>query len=305
MLSEETFNRIIEYGIRLHKNEALRFSYEFYKELYDATLENTNPFIIDTNTENELIEYSYLYAMQWANLAFGILDPDDKTSIASFRVRNAFYCLFASISNYILSITHLSRSGMDLQASVLLRSLYELVILLLAVSIDQSTFEKFIVCNDLDEASDKWYKDFRIGKLRKIVVPYEKVESHSADEILIESQDRLYKRLSSLVHHHSTALFIFNYGKTSGPDDQVIPNVLGCPVTRVNEIIDLMCSLMEYTNFMFHVILKENNYLLAKTLKIRFELPGPDLECLFNYFMILADGYHLDVIFRSLGEDKS
>ena len=299
MLSEETFNRIIEYGIRLHQSESLRFSYIEYKELYDAVLENANPLIIDSETGNELIEYSYLYAMQWAFLAFGILDPDDKSSLDSFQVRNAFYCLFASISNYTLSITHLARSGMDLQASVLLRSLYELIVLLLAVSIDQQTFDKFLECQSVDEATEKWYKDFRIGKLRKIVAPFERIEALSADDLLIEPQSRLYKRLSGFVHHHSTALFVFNYGKTSHPEDFMIPTMLGSPVTRMDETIDLLCSLMEYANSMFHVIFRERKCLLANTFKVRFEQPGPDFECLFNYFLVLADGYHLDVIVRN------
>lgn len=245
MISEKIYNLLCDRIKNKYKNiiEDYVVDYEVLKS-YIAEMLKSTPEKLKIENDFSYVDLAYLFSLRWGLTALAIGNTE-----ADFSIQ-VFFELFQGISNTALSIIKLAQDGFDYQASVLIRSLYEMCFTLLAIVIDPIKRDAFRNCSEEKEYII-WKEYFRFPLLQKTVCEY--IESlsgeNSEEDFLREWIKGAYKKFSSYVHNDFLTLFAYN--KSLSTDDSLIPNLWGFESTRIEIICGNISALLWFTELTF------------------------------------------------------
>lgn len=253
---------------------------DYYNQMNDIM---DNPEIWQEANE-DVINIAELY-----NLYYGIMSIsiEPKVEDKNFKIKALYSSIFVTIANSITAVIYLAEKGLDYQANVINRQLFELCMLLLNVMIDENK-EKILTDTEMTEENMKiWRKYFSPKELNDTIENYEKAD-------LTDWRKRQYSFYSNYSHNDFLSFLFFSFSSPKNEKDRIFNNVWGGYISRVNTILENMISFLWYTSKAFMKLLTDKDIHVSK------ETLGTEKEfCNFaGYMFVLLDTYYFDYFMK-------
>lgn len=255
MISKERYDYLCEHLLTCGVPEKELFSIDiiekYLQEMFDIN-KNKSEFF---ECESESLTISYLFALRWGILSLGI--PEEKMNPTTMAVRS----FFVAISNTTFAIIKLALDGMDYQASILTRSLYELCMTMLAIIIEPDKRTALIKGAEPKDSYNIWNQHFRFKNLDRIITKYEKKVSKIDFEYELYSWRKdNYSEFSTYVHNNYLPLLLSGYAQPKIGDGEMLKfNLWGNFASRVNIITENINTILWYTELLFERLLSDEN----------------------------------------------
>lgn len=295
MISKEKYNRLckrlINCGVPEEEIVDIDIVEEYLQEMFDINKNKAEFF--DGKSENLII--SYLFALRWGILSLGI--PKENINSTIMAVRS----FFIAISNTILAIVKLALDGLDYQASILIRSIYELCITMLAIIIEPDKRTELIKGAEPKDSYNVWNQHFRFKHLNKIIIRYEKKVLKSDFEYELSSWRRKnYNEFSTYVHNNYLPLVLSAYAE--GKDSEILElNLWGSLASRVDKLCKNINTILWYSELMFEKLLVDENIDMKSSWYYK-DSDSKEMWKLATFIGVLAKEYYMQV---RLEEEKS
>lgn len=274
MLSQEMYEKLNK---KICINKELIPSYkeilQYYNEMKDIA---DNPEITE-EVEEDLINIIDLYCLYYGIMSIATMGNIEDKKI---RQKSLFSAIFSNIANAILSIKCLIYKGLDYQANVIIRQLFEMCMILLNIGIDGNKANILIDTEMKEENMKIWRKYFSPKSLNETIELYE-------GDFFSDWRKREYSWYSNYAHNEFLSFFTFHFAKPENENELLIPNVWGGYVSRINVILKNIIFILWYTSKAFMKILVDKNTYVSK------ELIANDKE-LWNfagYIFLITDEY--------------
>lgn len=228
----------------------------------------------------DILNIAELYNMLYGIISFSIAP---KVEDKNFKIKALYSSIFVTIANSITSVIYLAEKGLDYQANVINRQLFEICMLLLNVMIDENK-EKILTETEMTESNMKiWRKYFSPKELNNTIENYEKVN-------LTDWRKRQYSFYSNYSHNDFFSFLFFSFSCPRNEKDKLFNNVWGGYISRINTILENMIGFLWYTSKLFMKLLVD------KTIHISKEtlLTEKELWEVAVYTFALLDVYYLD-----------
>lgn len=252
----------------------------FYNEMKDIS---DNP-IVKEEADDDIVNIVELYCLYFGMVSFSLLSSAD---VENFKERSMFCAMFSTIANSTLSIKYLAMKGLDYQANVVMRQLFEMCMLLLNVSIDKEKSEALINTENIEENSKIWRRYFTPSKLNETIEKYE-------GDFLTEWRKENYSWYSNYSHNDYLSFFLFSYSRPLTEEETLISNVWGGFVSRQNILLQNLASLLWYTTKAFAKIVSD---LTTNFSKEKF-VENEDFWNFAGYVLFLVDAYYQEYFYK-------
>ncbi len=277
MLSRKKY-KYLNSKIKINKKFVVPYKsiMQYYNEMNDI---KENPEIWQEANE-DILNIAELYNMLYGIISFSIAS---KVEDKNFKIKALYSSIFVTIANSITSVIYLAEKGLDYQANVINRQLFEICMLLLNVMIDENK-EKILTETEMNESNMKiWRKYFSPKELNNTIENYEKVN-------LTDWRKRQYSFYSNYSHNDFFSFLFFSFSCPRNEKDKLFNNVLGGYISRINTILENMIGFLWYTSKLFMKLLVD------KTIHISKEtlLTEKELWEVAVYTFALLDVYYLD-----------
>lgn len=249
---------------------------DYYNQMNDIM---DNPEIWQEANE-DVLNIAELYNLYYGIMSFSI---EPKEEDKNFKIKALYSSIFVTIANSITAVIYLAENGLDYQANVINRQLFEICMLLLNVMIDENK-EKILTDTEMTEGNMKiWRKYFSPKELNDTIENYEKAD-------LIDWRKRQYSFYSNYSHNDFLSFLFFSFSSPKNEKDKLFNNVWGGYISRVNTILENMISFLWYTSKAFMKLLVDKDIHISKeTLRTEEELWKFSI-----YTGILLDRYYFD-----------
>lgn len=249
---------------------------DYYNQMNDIM---DNPEIWQEANE-DVLNIAELYNLYYGIMSFSI---EPKEEDKNFKIKALYSSIFVTIANSITAVIYLAENGLDYQANVINRQLFEICMLLLNVMIDENK-EKILTDTEMTEGNMKiWRKYFSPKELNDTIENYEKAD-------LTDWRKRQYSFYSNYSHNDFLSFLFFSFSSPKNEKDKLFNNVLGGYISRVNTILENMISFLWYTSKAFMKLLVDKDIHISKeTLRTEEELWKFSI-----YTGILLDRYYFD-----------
>ena len=249
---------------------------DYYNQMNDIM---DNPEIWQEANE-DVLNIAELYNLYYGIMSFSI---EPKEEDKNFKIKALYSSIFVTIANSITAVIYLAENGLDYQANVINRQLFEICMLLLNVMIDENK-EKILTDTEMTEGNMKiWRKYFSPKKLNDTIENYEKAD-------LTDWRKRQYSFYSNYSHNDFLSFLFFSFSSPKNEKDKLFNNVWGGYISRVNTILENMISFLWYTSKAFMKLLVDKDIHISKeTLRTEEELWKFSI-----YTGILLDRYYFD-----------
>lgn len=298
MISEKMFEEIMFYQKSLIP-ERFPIQYETYKTRLQEFISHFQMPNMQggDDLQNDL---SFIFAAAWTGFAGRELKLINRSSNTEDTMKHvAFFTLSDSISDYILSISHLLSMKMKLQANSLLRNLYELCILLLAILIDDTLLEHYIDLDDSERESKRWRKYFSSGKLMNIIRKWEATKERDLQLRISNPYEDNYSFLSSYVHNAFVAIINSKFVRNN--DNQFTKNnIWGTTVNNIETTQSIMFSLLLYLNYAVQVLVESNTYTIRNISDIKLNEYEDKDHVGYCYFFSCAKLFYSHLLISSV-----
>lgn len=142
---------------------------DYYNQMNDIM---DNPEIWQEANE-DVLNIAELYNLYYGIMSFSI---EPKEEDKNFKIKALYSSIFVTIANSITAVIYLAENGLDYQANVINRQLFEICMLLLNVMIDENK-EKILTDTEMTEGNMKiWRKYFSPKELNDTIENYEKAD---------------------------------------------------------------------------------------------------------------------------------
>ena len=277
MLSRKKY-KYLNSKIKINKKFVVPYKsiMQYYNEMNDI---KENPEIWQEANE-DILNIAELYNMLYGIISFSIAP---KVEDKNFKIKALYSSIFVTIANSITSVIYLAEKGLDYQANVINRQLFEICMLLLNVMIDENK-EKILTETEMNESNMKiWRKYFSPKELNNTIENYEKVN-------LTDWRKRQYSFYSNYSHNDFFSFLFFSFSCPRNEKDKLFNNVWGGYISRINTILENMIGFLWYTSKLFMKLLVD------KTIHISKEtlLTEKELWEVAVYTFALLDVYYLD-----------
>ena len=277
MLSRKKY-KYLNSKIKINKKFVVPYKsiMQYYNEMNDI---KENPEIWQEANE-DILNIAELYNMLYGIISFSIAS---KVEDKNFKIKALYSSIFVTIANSITSVIYLAEKGLDYQANVINRQLFEICMLLLNVLIDENK-EKILTETEMNESNMKiWRKYFSPKELNNTIENYEKVN-------LTDWRKRQYSFYSNYSHNDFFSFLFFSFSCPRNEKDKLFNNVWGGYISRINTILENMIGFLWYTSKLFMKLLVD------KTIHISKEtlLTEKELWEVAVYTFALLDVYYLD-----------
>lgn len=277
MLSRKKY-KYLNSKIKINKKFVVPYKsiMQYYNEMNDI---KENPEIWQEANE-DILNIAELYNMLYGIISFSIAP---KVEDKNFKIKALYSSIFVTIANSITSVIYLAEKGLDYQANVINRQLFEICMLLLNVMIDENK-EKILTETEMTESNMKiWRKYFSPKELNNTIENYEKVN-------LTDWRKRQYSFYSNYSHNDFFSFLFFSFSSPRNEKDKLFNNVWGGYISRINTILENMIGFLWYTSKLFMKLLVD------KTIHISKEtlLTEKQLWEVAVYTFALLDVYYLD-----------
>lgn len=249
---------------------------DYYNQMNDIM---DNPEIWQEDNE-DVLNIAELYNLYYGIMSFSI---EPKEEDKNFKIKALYSSIFVTIANSITAVIYLAENGLDYQANVINRQLFEICMLLLNVMIDENK-EKILTDTEMTEGNMKiWRKYFSPKELNDTIENYEKAD-------LTDWRKRQYSFYSNYSHNDFLSFLFFSFSYPKNEKDKLFNNVWGGYISRVNTILENMISFLWYTSKAFMKLLVDKDIHISKeTLRTEEELWKFSI-----YTGILLDRYYFD-----------
>lgn len=249
---------------------------DYYNQMNDIM---DNPEIWQEANE-DVLNIAELYNLYYGIMSFSI---EPKEEDKNFKIKALYSSIFVPIANSITAVIYLAENGLDYQANVINRQLFEICMLLLNVMIDENK-EKILTDTEMTEGNMKiWRKYFSPKELNDTIENYEKAD-------LTDWRKRQYSFYSNYSHNDFLSFLFFSFSSPKNEKDKLFNNVWGGYISRVNTILENMISFLWYTSKAFMKLLVDKDIHISKeTLRTEEELWKFSI-----YTGILLDRYYFD-----------
>lgn len=249
---------------------------DYYNQMNDIM---DNPEIWQEANE-DVLNIAELYNLYYGIMSFSI---EPKEEDKNFKIKALYSSIFVTIANSITAVIYLAENGLDYQANVINRQLFEICMLLLNVMIDENK-EKILTDTEMTEGNMKiWRKYFSPKELNDTIENYEKAD-------LTDWRKRQYSFYSNYSHKDFLSFLFFSFSSPKNEKDKLFNNVWGGYISRVNTILENMISFLWYTSKAFMKLLVDKDIHISKeTLRTEEELWKFSI-----YTGILLDRYYFD-----------
>ena len=249
---------------------------DYYNQMNDIM---DNPEIWQEANE-DVLNIAELYNLYYGIMSFSI---EPKEEDKNFKIKALYSSIFVTIANSITAVIYLAENGLDYQANVINRQLFEICMLLLNVMIDENK-EKILTDTGMTEGNMKiWRKYFSPKELNDTIENYEKAD-------LTDWRKRQYSFYSNYSHNDFLSFLFFSFSSPKNEKDKLFNNVWGGYISRVNTILENMISFLWYTSKAFMKLLVDKDIHISKeTLRTEEELWKFSI-----YTGILLDRYYFD-----------
>lgn len=249
---------------------------DYYNQMNDIM---DNPEIWQEANE-DVLNIAELYYLYYGIMSFSI---EPKEEDKNFKIKALYSSIFVTIANSITAVIYLAENGLDYQANVINRQLFEICMLLLNVMIDENK-EKILTDTEMTEGNMKiWRKYFSPKELNDTIENYEKAD-------LTDWRKRQYSFYSNYSHNDFLSFLFFSFSSPKNEKDKLFNNVWGGYISRVNTILENMISFLWYTSKAFMKLLVDKDIHISKeTLRTEEELWKFSI-----YTGILLDRYYFD-----------
>lgn len=249
---------------------------DYYNQMNDIM---DNPEIWQEANE-DVLNIAELYNLYYGIMSFSI---EPKEEDKNFKIKALYSSIFVTIANSITAVIYLAENGLDYQANVINRQLFEICMLLLNVMIDENK-EKILTDTEMTEGNMKiWRKYFSPKELNDTIENYEKAD-------LTDWRKRQYSFYSNYSHNDFLSFLFFSFSSPKNEKDKLFNNVRGGYISRVNTILENMISFLWYTSKAFMKLLVDKDIHISKeTLRTEEELWKFSI-----YTGILLDRYYFD-----------
>ena len=187
---------------------------------------------------------SYLSSLKWGYWA--MLLPITKNGFA-------YSCLFISIANTIMAITDLAMNSFIHQASILVRSLYEMCFTLLAVTIDPRKREVYLKSAVLEDERKVWHANFSFKALETTLNSYLSKTTDIGDALkdLENWRRNIYRGYSTAVHGNILQMLKELLVTDEKGELSAALNPWGRQAAETYTVIHDMNAILTYTNLFF------------------------------------------------------
>lgn len=249
---------------------------DYYNQMNDIM---DNPEIWQEANE-DVLNIAELYNLYYGIMSFSI---EPKEEDKNFKIKALYSSIFVTIANSITAVIYLAENGLDYQANVINRQLFEICMLLLNVMIDENK-EKILTDTEMTEGNMKiCRKYFSPKELNDTIENYEKAD-------LTDWRKRQYSFYSNYSHNDFLSFLFFSFSSPKNEKDKLFNNVWGGYISRVNTILENMISFLWYTSKAFMKLLVDKDIHISKeTLRTEEELWKFSI-----YTGILLDRYYFD-----------
>ena len=249
---------------------------DYYNQMNDIM---DNPEIWQEANE-DVLNIAELYNLYYGIMSFSI---EPKEEDKNFKIKALYSSIFVTIANSITAVIYLAENGLDYQANVINRQLFEICMLLLNVMIDENK-EKILTDTEMTEGNMKiWRRYFSPKELNDTIENYEKAD-------LTDWRKRQYSFYSNYSHNDFLSFLFFSFSSPKNEKDKLFNNVWGGYISRVNTILENMISFLWYTSKAFMKLLVDKDIHISKeTLRTEEELWKFSI-----YTGILLDRYYFD-----------
>lgn len=249
---------------------------DYYNQMNDIM---DNPEIWQEANE-DVLNIAELYNLYYGIMSFSI---EPKEEDKNFKIKALYSSIFVTTANSITAVIYLAENGLDYQANVINRQLFEICMLLLNVMIDENK-EKILTDTEMTEGNMKiWRKYFSPKELNDTIENYEKAD-------LTDWRKRQYSFYSNYSHNDFLSFLFFSFSSPKNEKDKLFNNVWGGYISRVNTILENMISFLWYTSKAFMKLLVDKDIHISKeTLRTEEELWKFSI-----YTGILLDRYYFD-----------
>lgn len=249
---------------------------DYYNQMNDIM---DNPEIWQEANE-DVLNIAELYNLYYGIMSFSI---EPKEEDKNFKIKALYSSIFVTIANSITAVIYLAENGLDYQANVINRQLFEICMLLLNVMIDENK-EKILTDTEMTEGNMKiWRKYFSPKELNDTIENYEKAD-------LTDWRKRQYSFYSNYSHNDFLSFLFFSFSSPKNEKDKLFNNMWGGYISRVNTILENMISFLWYTSKAFMKLLVDKDIHISKeTLRTEEELWKFSI-----YTGILLDRYYFD-----------
>lgn len=216
-------------------------------DFWESLLETNNDKIVSPSVNNpEIIQLAEQYIVEYTMWTLSMSDTSVHT-----QIRYLYHHLFLCITNTAFSIYKLAFDGLDYQAQVLLRNLYELCMILLNITIDPEKRQALMDSGKNEDGEETWYRYFRPKKLQATLKAY--AEKIGASD-LTDWHARLYSHLSTYVHNNYISLLTYSVSFDPKNEDILYPNICGAFASRVETTLLGMIEILLYTGLFLKLI---------------------------------------------------
>lgn len=274
MLSREKY---IKLNKKLNIEKEIMYSYEdildYYNQMRDIS---DNPEIKDSGDE-DIINIIELYFLYYGLLSFSTLT---NVQTEKFKEKSMYSAIFSTIANSIISVKYLVSKGLDYQANVIVRQLFEMCMLLLNVVIDNNKTNILMNTEMTEENLKIWRKSFSPKELNKTIEEYE-------GDFLSDWRKRAYSWYSNYAHNDFFSFFLFSFSRPITKEEKLFSNVWGGYVSRVSTTLTNMAYILWYTSKAFMKIVVDKNTDITK----EFLAEEMELWNLSAYIFCITDKY--------------
>lgn len=232
--------------------------YKEYQELIKSWCHLKN---IHGKEDIQSINTSDLFTLFWSILSLSMLVTKDENNN---HIRTCAFALTATITNTSLSITKLACAGLDFQANVLFRNLFETCLLLFSILINREKGLTYFNSAKLNNGHVIWKQNFSMKKLNEEILSFEKQhvkygKNEKEDALLLSVMHKwrknAYQYLSAHVHNGIMPCFMGTYCLPDNNDNMAL-NLLGQKATRIEVILNDMNFLHLWATTIIYKILR-------------------------------------------------
>lgn len=155
-------------------------------------------------------ELAQIYSLRWGTLfyAFNLYDRDKQEIL---KRKLVYRSLLSSIVSNIMAIINLSENGLRFQVNIIMRNMYELCFLFLALILDKDVCLKYFETKNNTNEYEVWHESLKIRNISKVLYEYEKKSKIEISPMVHKLRKLSYHEYSRYVHNSFDKCFENSY----------------------------------------------------------------------------------------------
>jgi len=257
IIDKELYKHFVD---KLYEKKQLKCFVE-YNELFDLInqMRDLNKYNLnDFEEKSEIYEIFELLMLSWGLFSFATagLQKHGETKMI-------FFSLSTQIANNLSSIMHLTLKGLNYQVGIISRAMYEIVLLLPVLLIEEKKREKYFESAKKLNSNKIWNDEFKFSQLNECLVKYEeKITKGKELKFLRKIRSKQYSSYSEYTHNSFLRSFVDSYTRKTyknNKDDTLQFNLWGASNVKAEINFSNICSLMIYISYILQNIFSSDN----------------------------------------------